>query len=49
MSIHVLYTVHGRGADLPFVCVSATVQYGIDKICSIVRRNPSAYALALIT
>ena len=33
-------TVYGRGAGLPFFCVSATVQY----LYSIVRRNPAAYA-----
>ena len=37
-------TVHGRGADLPFFCVLATVQYWHRQIYSIDRRNPRAYA-----
>ena len=42
-----MYTLHVRVADLPLFCVSATVQYWYRIICSIVRRNPAAYALAL--
>ena len=42
-----MYTVHGRGANLPFSYVLAMVQYWYREICSIVRCNPMVYALAL--
>ena len=45
--IIIIRSTHGRGADLFFFCVSAKVQYWYRKICSIVRRNPTEYALAL--
>ena len=44
-----LYSVNGLGADLPFFCVSATVQYWYRQICSIDRRNSTAFAIALLT
>ena len=44
-----MYTVHGREADLPFLLRFGYGPILVQKIFSIVRRNPTEYALALFT
>lgn len=42
-----MYTGHGSGADLPFLCVQPRSNIGYRKIYSIVGCNPTVYAFTL--
>ena len=44
-----MYTVHGRGADLPFFLRFGNDQYWYRLIDSIAMRNPTTNELAIFT